>query len=124
MLSPLQDARYCLRSLRKSPGFTAVVILTLALGIGANTATFSIVDAVLLRPLAFPAPERLVRVVDNAPGANLHDIGMSVLELRDLQKHSGIFQDVSAVWPVDANITGGSQPERIELLAVSPNYFA
>jgi hypothetical protein len=94
-----QDIRYSLRTLRKAPGFAVVVILTLALGIGANTAIFSIVDGVLLRPLPFPHPERLVRIVDDAPGAGLHDIGMSVPELRDLQERSGLFDDVSANCP-------------------------
>jgi hypothetical protein len=109
---------------RRLTGFTAAVIATLALGIGANTAIFSIVDAVLLRPLPFPDPDRLVRLVDNFPGAGLRDTGMSVPELRDLQDRSGIFDEVSAVWPVDANVTGTGHPERIELLAVSPNYFS
>ncbi len=124
MFSPWQDARYFLRTLRNTPGFTAVVILTLALGIGANTAIFSIVNAVLLRPLPFPAPERLVRVVANAPGAGLRDIGLSTPELRDLQERSGVFEDIAAVWPIDANITGAGKPERVEVLAVSPNYFS
>ena len=124
MIALIHDVRYCLRTLRKSPGFTAVVIATLALGIGANTAIFSIVDAVLLRPLPFPNPDRLVRLVDNLPGASLHDIGMSVPELWDLQERSGVFDEVSAVWPIDANVTGTGHPERIELLAVSPNYFS
>jgi hypothetical protein len=119
-----QDVRFCLRTLRKTPGFTAVVILTLALGIGANTAIFSIVDAVLLRPLPFPEPEQLVKIVDDAPGAGLHDFGTSEPELRELQERTDIFDGVSAVWPVSADVTGGSQPERIELLAVSPNYFS
>ena len=120
----IEDVRYCLRSLRRTPGFTAVVISTLALGIGANTAIFSIVDAVLLRPLSFPKPDHLVRLVDNLPGAGLHDVGLSVPELWDLQDRSGVFDEVSAVWPIDANVTGTGHPERIELLAVSPNYFS
>jgi MacB-like periplasmic core domain len=119
----LQDIRYSLRSLRKTPGFAVVVILTLALGIGANTAIFSIVDAVLLRPLPFPQPDRLVRIVDDAPGTGLHDIGMSVPELRDLGERSGVFEDVSAEMSADMNITGVGHPERGELLGVSPNYF-
>lgn len=119
-----QDLRFGLRMLRKNPGFAAVAILTLALGIGANTAIFSIVDAVMLRPLQFPAPQQLVRVIDNAPGAGLHNIGMSQPELRDLQDLTSVFQGVSAVWPVDANVTGTGHPERIELLVTSPNYFA
>ncbi len=119
-----QDVRYCLRTLRKNPGFTAVVILTLALGIGANTAVFSLVDSILLRPLPFPRPEQLVRVVDHARGAGVRDIGMSLPELNDLRERAGAFADVSAIWPVDANVTGAAHPERVELLAVSPNYFA
>jgi len=118
------DIRYSLRTLRKSPGFAAVVILTLALGIGANTAIFSIVDGVLLRPLPFQQPERLVRIIDDVPGAGLHNIGMSVPELRDLQERSGIFDGVSAELSADMNITGVGHPERGELLGVSPNYFS
>jgi MacB-like periplasmic core domain len=117
----LQDVRFCLRTLRKTPGFTAVVILTLALGIGANTAIFSIVDSVLLRPLPFPEPGKLVKIVDNAPGAGLRDFGTSEPELRDLQGRRDIFDEVSAAWPVSADVTGGSQPERVELVVVSPN---
>ena len=124
MKTLLQDVRYALRMLKKSPGFTAVVLLTLALGIGANTAIFSIVDAVLLRPLPFREPQQLVRVVDHARGAGLHDIGMSVPELGDLSSRANVFDQISATWPVSANLTGGGQPERIELLAVSPNYFS
>ncbi len=119
-----QDVRYCLRTLRKNPGFTAVVVLTLALGIGANTAVFSLVDSILLRPLPFPRPEQLVRIVDHARGAGVRDIGLSLPELNDLRERAGAFADVSATWPVDANVTGAAHPERVELLAVSPNYFA
>jgi len=119
----VQDLRYGLRALRKSPGFTAVIILTLALGIGANTAIFSIVDAVLLRALPFPAPGELVRVVDNVRGFGLKDIGMSVPELQDLAGRSGVFEQISATWPVDLNITGTGHPERAEFLGVSANYF-
>ncbi len=119
----LQDLRYGLRVLWKSPGFAAVVILTLALGIGASTAIFSIVDAVLLRSLPFRDAGQLVRVVDNAPGVGLKDIGMSVPELQDLDQRSGVLDQISATWPVSANPTGSDQPARIELLAVSHNYF-
>jgi hypothetical protein len=120
----IQDLRYSLRTLRKTPGFAVVVILTLALGIGANTAIFSIVDGVLLRPLPFAHPDRLVRIFDDQPGAGLNDIGMSVPELRDLQERSGIFDDVSAELSGDLNLTGVGHPERGELLGVSPNYFS
>lgn len=119
-----KDLRLAARLLWKKPGFTLVVVLTLALGIGANTAIFSVVNAVLLRPLPFPNPEQIVLVRDDLTGRQLENIGMSVDELRDLQERSGVFEDISAVWPVDANLTGSDRPERIELLAVSPNYFS
>jgi putative ABC transport system permease protein len=124
MNSLWQDVRYGLRMLIKRPGFTAVIVATLALGIGANTAIFSVVDGVLLRPLPFPQPEQLVLVRDDLSGRKLENIGMSVDELRDFQEKSGVFDQISAVWPVDANLTGSDRPERVELLAVSPNYFA
>src|ERR1041385_2996692 len=116
----LREIRYSLRVLLKQPGFTAVALLTLTLGIGANTAIFSVVDGVLLRPLPFPHPEQLVIIQDNMKQA---DVGLSVDELKDFQQRSGVFEEVSATWPVDANLTGSERPERIELLAVSPNYF-
>src|SRR6185295_1840942 len=119
-----QDLRYGARMLWKKPGFTLVVVLTLALGIGANTAIFSVVHAVLLRPLPFPNPEQIVLVRDDLAARQLENVGMSVDELRDFQERSGVFEQISAVWPVDANLTGSDRPERIELLAVSPNYFS
>ena len=119
----IQDIRYALRMLRKSPGFTVVVVTTLALGIGANTALFSVVDAVLLRPLAFQQPGELVSVKADMPGINLRDGGVSEPELDDFQKRSGVFTQISAVWPISANITGREKPERVEANAVSTNYF-
>ena len=118
------DLRYAARMLRNNLGFTLVAVLTLAFGIGANTAIFSVVNAVVLRPLPFPKPEQIVIIRDDLTGRQIEDVGMSVDELKDLQDRSGVFEQVSAVWPVDANLTGGDRPERIELLAVSPNYFA
>ena len=119
----LQDVRYAFRQLLKSPGVTAVVVLTLALGIGANTALFSVVDGVLLRPLPYKNPEQLVAIHDEMPGVNAHDAGMSVQERDDFQDRSGVFDQVSAVWAFDVNITGGDKPERLEGMAVNPNYF-
>jgi len=118
------DLRYAARMLRNNLGFTVVAVLTLTFGIGANTAIFSVVNAVVLRPLPFPKPEQIVLIRDDLTGRQIEDVGMSVDELKDLQERSGIFQQVSAVWPVDANLTGSERPERIELLAVSPNYFS
>src|SRR3984957_3497033 len=123
MSSFLSDLRYAYRMLAKTPGFTTVAILTLALGIGANVATYSVVHAVLLNPLPFPQPQQLVRVFDDLRGSNVPDVGMSVPELVDYQDRSGVFSDISVVWPISANITGGEHPERVETLATSPNYF-
>ena len=118
------DLRYAARMLRKMPGFAAIAIITLALGIGANTAIFSVVDAVLLRPLPFPNPDKIVLVRDDLTGRQVENVGLSVDELRDFQERSGVFEEVSALWPIDANLTGSDRPERIEVLAVSPNYFS
>jgi predicted permease len=123
MGSLLRDIRFAWRTLAKNPGFMAVAILTLALGIGANVATFSIVYAILLRPLPFPHQEQLVRVFDDLRGSNVQNVGMSQPEILDLQNRSGVFEEISAVWPIDADLSGGSRPERVEALATSPNYF-
>ena len=120
----IQDLRYAARTLRNRPGFTLIAIITLSLGIGANTAIFSVVNAVVLNPLPFPNPEQIVLVRDDLTGRQLQDVGLSVDELKDLQERSGVFDQISAVWSVDANLTGTDRPERIELLAVSPNYFS
>jgi predicted permease len=120
----VQDLRYSLRMLRKSPGFTIVALLTLVLGIGANVATFSVVYAVLLRPLPFPHPEQLVRVFDDLRGPNEQDVGMSAPELWDLQERSGVFQDLSAVAPSSSAVGGGDRTVRAESLVTSPDYFA
>ncbi len=124
MTTVWHNLRYAIRMLRNKPGFTAVAIITLSLGIGANTAIFSVVDAVLLRPLPFPKPENIVLVRDDLTGRQAKDVGLSVDELKDLQERSGVFEEVSALWPIDANLTGSDRPERIEVLAVSPNYFS
>src|ERR1700683_5057117 len=117
------DTRYAARMLRKSPDFAAIAILTIALGIGATTAIFSVVDATLLHPLPYPHPEQLVTITDDLPGVGARDVGISVPEWHDFQR-SGIFQYVSALGGGDSNLTGSSEPARIRLLVISPNYFA
>src|SRR5205085_9780161 len=111
------------RMLRKSPGLAAVVILTIAFGIGASTAIFSVVDATLLRPLPYPKSEQLVSIQDNFQGVGAQDVGLSEPEWHDLQC-SGIFESVSPTWFDENNLTGSSQPARVRLLIVAPNYFA
>ena len=119
----VHDLRYALRMLRKSSGFSVVAVLTIALGIGATTAIFSVVDATLLHPLPYPQPEQLVSIEDDLPGVGSQNIGMSVPEWQDLQR-SGIFEYVSPTWYDDNNLTGSSKPARVSLVSVAPNYFA
>jgi predicted permease len=124
MTTLLQDMRYALRVLRKSPGFTIVAVLSLALGVGANTAIFSIVNAVLLRSLPFSHPDRLVKIVASNREVGARDIGLSVPEFDDLTSRAGVFDQVTAVVGGPTNLTGGERPQRFELLEVSPNYFS
>jgi predicted permease len=120
----LQDARYALRMLVKSPGFAAIAILTMALGVGANTAIFSIVDAVLLRSLPYRDPDRLVRVFFNEPGVGLRDVAFSKPELDDLLTRAGVFDDVTPIFEGSENLTGVKQPERVEAVNGSFSYFS
>src|SRR5262245_15707891 len=124
MDSVLQDVRFAFAMLRRHPGFSAVAILTLALGIGANTAIYGVVDAVLLRSLPYRDAGSLVKVTFDVPGLGLRDIPSSVPEWEDLKSRADVFEGVSVTWPVSANLTGGRQPARLELLGVSPDYFA
>jgi predicted permease len=118
----LQDLRYALRQLAASPGFASIAILTIALGIGATTAIYSVVDATLLHPLPYPEPEQLVRIQEDFPGVGAHDVRLSVPEWKDFQS-SGIFQYVSPERSGSVNLTGSSQPARIQFKSVAPNYF-
>ena len=107
------DLCYGFRLLCKNPGFAAVAILTLALGVGANTAIFSIVNAVLLRSLPYRDPDRLVRIFFNEPGLGLRDVRFSKPELDDLQTRSGVFEDATPVFAGSENLTGAGEPERV-----------
>ena len=118
----LQDARYTLRMLVKSPGFASIAILTMALGIGATTAIFSVVDATLLHPLSYPEPNELVRVELDQPGVGARNVSMSVPEWKDLER-SGIFEFVSPIFSGSGNLTGTAQPVRFALESVGPSYL-
>src|SRR5262245_49103517 len=122
MDSWLRDVRHGLPRLLSSPGFTAVATLTLALGIGANVAIFTIVHAVLIRPLPFPDPDRLVRIAADAKATGGRNIGISQPELDDLSDRAGVFDGVTAVWPVSASLLGGARPERVEVMVTSEKY--
>jgi putative ABC transport system permease protein len=117
-----QDVRFALRTLRRAPGFATIALLTIALGIGATAAVYSVVDATLLHPLPYLRPEQLVRVEDDLVGIGARNIGMSTPEWHDLQR-SGVFDHISPTWYDDNNLTGLSRPQRVSLLIVAPNYL-
>ena len=119
----IQDVRYAARTLGRSRGFTATVVLTIALAVGATTAIFSVVDATLLEPLPYPQSEQVVSLVHDLPGVGAHDVGFSQPEWQDLV-HSGIFEFVSPTWFDENNLTGSSQPTRVRLTIVAPNFFS
>ena len=123
-MSLWKDVQFSLRTMRKSPRITITVLATLVLGIGANTAIFSIVNATLLKPLPFRDPGQLVELRADLRGLGARNVGFSVPELDDLRDRAGIFSAASVVWQGPANLTGGDHPERLEFLAVSPNYFS
>ena len=123
-MSVWKDVEFSLRTMRKSPRITITVLATLVLGIGANTAIFSIVNATLLKPLPFRDPGQLVELSADLRGLGARNVGFSVPEFDDLRDRAGIFSAVSVVWQGPANLTGGDRPERLEFLAVSPNYFS
>jgi predicted permease len=119
----LQDLRYAILNLLRNPGFAAIAILTLALGIGANIAIFAVVNAVHLQPLPFQHPEQLVRIFDDLNGAAGKDVGMSEPEFEDLRDRSGVFDDISVLFPLSTALSGGDHSERIEMLCASFDYF-
>ena len=119
-----QDVRYGLRMLVKNPTLTIVAVLTLALGVGANTAIFSIVNAVLLRSLPYRDPDRLVRIFFNEPGVGLRDVRFSKPELDDLLTRAGVFEDVTPIFEGSEDLSGAGQPERVEGVNGSFTYFS
>jgi putative ABC transport system permease protein len=121
----IQDLRYGLRMLRKSPGFTAVAVLTLALGIGANTAIFSVVQSVLLRRLPYQDPARLVEVW-NSYLPQFPEFALSGADFDDWRSQAKSFSQMAAYWsvPVDANLTGAGDSSRVETTYASSNLFA
>lgn len=122
----LQDIRYGLRVLSRNPAFTIVAVVTLALGIGANTAIFSIVSAVLLRPLPYPDPERLVALWEtNTPpdreANNRNEVAMG--NFLDWRTQQSIFDEIAALTYANVNLTGIAEPERIQGASVTTNLF-
>jgi putative ABC transport system permease protein len=123
MNSLLQDLRYGARMLMKKPGFTLIAVLTLALGIGANTAIFSVVNAVLLRPLAFNEPDRLARLYEENHGHNFFRQSVSAPNFQDWKNQSQFFEHLAAYYNQSWNLTGFDEPERVSLASVSADFF-
>ena len=121
MESLLQDIRYGLRMLQKSPGFTAVAVLTLALGIGANTAIFSVVNGVLLSPLPYAQPEQLVALYQRTP--NFVEASIPYPNFLDWQRGNRSFSAIAAYRSDDFNLSGTGQPERLKAGMVSATFF-
>jgi putative ABC transport system permease protein len=124
MTGLIQDVRYGLRLLWRRPGFTAVAVITLALGIGANTTTFSTVNAMLLRPFPFPNLNRIVTVWETAPKQDDNHLSPAPANFREWSEQSTQIDQLAAVRGWDANLTGGSVAEHVEGSQVTANFFS
>jgi putative ABC transport system permease protein len=123
MESLLQDLRYGARMLVKAPSFTLIAVLTLALGIGANTAIFSVVNTVLLRPLPYPQPERLIRIWRAASSTGLNPYNLSTPDYREFRDKCRSCEQMGAYYPGSVNLLGRDEPERIPGMKVTANLF-
>src|ERR1041385_554903 len=118
-----QDLRYGLRLLRKSPGFAAVALATIALGIGANTAVFSVINTVLLRSFPFSEPERVMRLYEQRPRESLLNNVVSPADYLDWQAQTSVYENVAAYVPASFPLTDGDMPEAVFGIAATANYF-
>jgi putative ABC transport system permease protein len=119
-----QDLRYGLRMLLKNPGFTLVAVVALALGIGANTAIFSVVNSLLLRPLPFEQPDSLVQVWETIPQRGRLEVQASFPNFADWRDQNHVFEQMVAYSAWSFNLTGSAEPERIRSAIVSPAFFS
>jgi len=127
MAGIFQDIRYAARQLRKAPGFAAVAVVTLALGIGANTAIFSVVNGVLLRPLAFKDADRLVRLWHVPPQKSFPGIptfSVSPANYLDWQSQNHVFEQMAVMGYYGFTMTGGDKPEQVDASSVSAGFFS
>ena len=125
MAGLIQDLRYALRQLRNSPIFTAVAVITLALGIGANTAVFSMLDALLLRSLPVKRPHELALLSTSGswPGSSVGSHAFSYPIYRELRENNGAFEDLMCRFRFAANVGGHGETKRVTMEMVSGNYF-
>src|SRR5262245_616009 len=123
MQTLLQDLRYGARMLLKKPGFSLIAVITLALGIGANTAIFSVVNAVLLRPLPYEQPDRLVALYDALPTLGYPRVGLSEAEFVRLRQENRSFAELAAWYWVPATLRGAPEPERVAAPFCTANFF-
>jgi predicted permease len=123
MAALLQDVRYAVRTLRRAPGLTLVVVASLAIGIGANTAIFSVVNALLLKPLPYPAPERLAALWLRSPGINIPQDWPSPGQYIDIQNENRSFEEMSISQGRSGTLIGPDEPQRVEALLTSSSLF-
>src|SRR5262249_50298625 len=117
----IQDVRYATRTLRKNTGFTAIAVVTLALGIGANTSLFSVVSAVLLNPLPYPHPEQLVTLHESKP--NFDSGSISYPNFRDWQRENRTFSSMAVTRNVSFSLTGLGEAEQVRARFISSDFF-
>ena len=121
MTAIFQDLRHALRMMRRQPGFTAVAVLTLGIGIGVTTAVFTVINGVLLRPLPYAEPDRLVLLLyGSAAGVSPW---LSPLNYRDYVAQTSVFERAAALTPSTANFTGAGDPERVRGVSLTPEFF-
>jgi len=119
----LRDFRYSLRALARTPGFTGVVVLSLAIGIGSSSAVFSVVSSLLLHPYNFPSLDHLVLIKETSPGGGPAEGPLAPADFLDLRAETGTFKDIAAFRFRGFNMTGAGEPEAVEGFLVSPNFF-
>src|SRR4030095_12154517 len=128
----MQDLRYAMRMLAKKPGFTLIAVITLALGIGANTAIFSVVNAVLLNPMPYREPDRLIQFWETNPLKSWTQAPIAPANLFDWQQQNQSFEEIAAYLGSDKSgpgiaglhLTGDGEPERVKALYVTGNVFS
>src|SRR5260370_9655489 len=123
MSTLLRHLRYGSRMLIKKPGFTAMAVLTLAVGIGANTAIFSVINGVLLKPLPYPHPEELVAVWLAAPGINAKNANISPADYLIYREQNRTFQDIGLSFGDPLNVTGLTQPDHLAVLDLGDRFL-